>query len=252
MEAERDMPDFCAIVSPNARAERAARQLAALAQREATVRAFVCHDADAARRELVAGTDGPLSGALIGVKDIIATEAFPTRYGLDDFGPSGPRHDVETLDLPVPIADFCGRQQEICYWEAARILLAPGLLARGRLRLLPELVALLGPYLDSDTARYAAARRRRQTYQARFDELAAGYDAVLLPAATGAAPPVTNTGDAVMNRIWTALHVPAITVPFWRTADGMPLGLQLVAPLGADRALIETAQWFHERAATRK
>ena len=135
---------------------------------------------------------------------------------------------------------------------SGRILLAPGLLARGRLRLLPELVALLGPYLDSATARYAAARRRRQTYQARFDELAAGYDAVLLPAATGAAPPVTNTGDAVMNRIWTALHVPAITVPFWRTADGMPLGLQLVAPLCADRALIETAQWFHERAATGK
>ena len=154
---------------------------------------------------------------------------------------------VETPDLPVPVADFRSLQQEICYWEAARMLLAPG-----RMRVLPDLVALLGPYLDSDTTRYAAARRRRQTYQARFDTLAAGYDAVLLPGATGAAPPVENTGDAVMNRIWTALHVPAITVPFWRAADGMPLGLQLVAPLGADRALVETAQWFHERAAARQ
>ena len=97
------------------------------------------------------------------------------------------------------------------------------------MRLLPELVALLGRYLDSDMTRYAAARRRRQTYQARFDDLAAAYDAVLLPAATGAAPPVESTGDAVMNRIWTALHVPAITVPFWCPPDGMPLGLQLVA-----------------------
>jgi Asp-tRNA(Asn)/Glu-tRNA(Gln) amidotransferase A subunit family amidase len=125
------------------------------------------------------------------------------------------------------------------------------LLASGRMWLLPELVALLGPYLDSDMTRYAAARRRRQICQAAFDALAAEYDAVLLPAATGAAPPVTNTGDAVMNRIWTALHVPAITVPFWRSADGMPLGLQLVGRLGADRALVETAQWFHERAAGR-
>jgi len=99
--------------------------------------------------------------------------------------------------------------------------------------------------------RYAAARRRRQTCQAAFDALVAGYDAVLLPAATGAAPPAESTGDAVMNRIWTALHVPAITVPFWRSAEGMPLGLQLVGKLGADRALIETAQWFHERAAGR-
>jgi Asp-tRNA(Asn)/Glu-tRNA(Gln) amidotransferase A subunit family amidase len=153
---------------------------------------------------------------------------------------------VETVELPFRAADFLGLQQEICYWEAARLLLASG-----RMRLLPELVTLLGPYLDSDMTRYAAAQRRRQTCQVAFDALAAEYDAVLLPAATGAAPPVTNTGDAVMNRIWTALHVPAITVPFWRSADGMPLGLQLVGRLGTDRALIETAQWFHEQAAGR-
>ena len=149
---------------------------------------------------------------------------------------------VETTELPLVASDFLSLQQEICYWEAARILLAPG-----RMRLLPELVALLGPYLDSDATRYAAARQRRQACQAAFDAVVAGYDAVLLPAATGAAPPAENTGDAVMNRIWTALYVPAITVPFWRSADGMPLGLQLVGRLGADRALIETAQWFHER-----
>jgi Asp-tRNA(Asn)/Glu-tRNA(Gln) amidotransferase A subunit family amidase len=149
---------------------------------------------------------------------------------------------VETTELPILADDFLNLQQEICYWEAARILLASG-----RMNLLPELVALLGPYSTSDTTRYAAARRRRQTCQAAFDALAAGYDAVLLPSATGAAPPMTNTGDAVMNRIWTALHVPVITVPFWRSADGMPLGLQLVGRLGSDRALIQTAQWFHER-----
>lgn len=411
MDAVCDTPDFCATVSSDARVTRAERQLAALAACEDTVRAFVCHDADAVRRMCVAGADGPLGGALIGVKDIIATEAFPTRYGLADAEPSGPRHDawcvgrarrlggvvlgktvctafayprpgpttnphdarrspggsssgsaaavaagfvsfafgtqtagstirpasycgvvgfkpsfgllptdgieaisttldhvgvfsesprdtwylvsamvlpraevltarrpvrvlvprlpaelpqedsyperlaalsaglrgdgitVETVALPMLAADFLGLQQDICYWEAARILLVPG-----RMGLLPELVALLGPYLECDITRYAAARRRRQSYQAQFDALAAGYDAVLLPAATGAAPPMTNTGDAVMNRIWTALHVPAITVPFWRSADGMPLGLQLVGKLGADRALVETAQWFHERA----
>jgi amidase len=414
MDVVGDMPDFCATLSPDAHIARAERQLAALAVREGTVRAFVCHDAGAARRLCVAGADGPLSGALIGVKDIIATETFPTRYGLADSESSGPRHDawcvgrarrlggvmlgktvctafayprpgpttnphdarrspggsssgsaaavaagfvsfafgtqtagstirpasycgvvgfkpsfgllptegieaisttldhvgvfsesprdawylvsgmvlpraevlsarrparvlvprlpvelvlgdgypdrlaalvaalrlngiaVETVELPFRAADFLGLQQEICYWEAARLLLASG-----RMWLLPELVALLGPYLDSDMTRYAAARRRRQICQAAFDALAAEYDAVLLPAATGAAPPVTNTGDAVMNRIWTALHVPAITVPFWRSADGMPLGLQLVGRLGADRALVETAQWFHERAAGR-
>lgn len=64
------------------------------------------------------------------------------------------------------------------------------------------------------------------------------------------APPMTNTGDAVMNRMWTALHVTAVAVPFRRADDGKPLGRQLVAGLGTDRALIKTAQWFDERAAT--
>ena len=73
-------------------------------------------------------------------------------------------------------------------------------------------------------------------------------DAVLLPAATGVAPPRANTGDAVMSRFWTALHVPALSVPFWRGDDGLPLGLQLLGALGSDRALAAVGQWFLEQA----
>ncbi len=407
MDAQTAEFDFCATVSPADRAERADRQLAALAAREATVHAFVRHDAAAARQH---AADGPLAGALIGVKDIIATEAFPTRYGIDTTEEVGLRHDawcvarvrqlgatilgktvctafaypkpgpttnphdarrtsggsssgsaaavaagfvsfalgtqtagstirpasycgvvgfkptfgllptegiqpiattldhvgvfansprdqwnltsammgpqpqiaaprrprrllqlrlpaelpqhdaypqrmdalaatlrdeditIDECDLPFPVADFRTLQQELCYWEAARILMVPG-----TIRLVPELLALLGPYRDRDEAAYADARRRRETYQAQFDPLACQYDAILMPSATGAAPPVANTGDAVMNRFWTALHVPALNVPFWRNDEGLPLGLQLIGPLGADRALVEVAQWFHLR-----
>jgi len=48
----------------------------------------------------------------------------------------------------------------------------------------------------------------------------------------------------VMSRFWTALHVPAITVPKWRSAEGMPLGLQLLGRIGEDKALAEVAEWF--------
>jgi len=111
----------------------------------------------------------------------------------------------------------------------------------------PELRSLLGPYLDVDLSVYAAARRRRQAHQAQFEGLAAGYDAVLLPAATGIAPPLSDTGDAVMSRFWTTLQVPAMTVPVWRSAEGMPLGLQLLGRIGEDKALADVAQWFHAR-----
>ena len=136
--------------------------------------------------------------------------------------------------------DFHNLQKELCYWEAARILLSPG-----RVRPVPHLEALLAPYQERDIAAYHAVARRRQAHQAQFASLASPYDAVLLPAAPGAAPPVTETGDAIMSRFWTALHVPAITVPLWRDVAGLPLGLQLLAPHGKDRELMEVAEWIH-------
>ena len=69
---------------------------------------------------------------------------------------------------------------------------------------------------------------------------------MLLPAATGAAPALAATGDAIMSRFWTALHVPTVSVPVWQDGKGMPLGLQLVGRLGEDRALMAVAQWFYE------
>jgi Asp-tRNA(Asn)/Glu-tRNA(Gln) amidotransferase A subunit family amidase len=410
MDADRDATDFCAADTPEARAALADRQLATLAAREAVVRDFVSLDAEAARRRIATGPQGPVGGALIAVKDIIATVGFPTLYGSIAPENAGPRADawcvaaaerlggtilgktvctefafplpgpttnphdarcspggsssgsaaavaagfvsfalgtqtagstirpasycgvtgfkpsygllptegvqtisttldhlgvfarsprdawyfvnamltrgaetvaprkparllalrlpaelpqgdgyperltalaralraadvaVETRDLPYPLDDFRRLQQELCYWEAARLLLLPK-----KMRIVPQLEALLGPYLDRDASEYMAARRRRQIYRQQFEAMAADYDAVLLPAATGAAPPLAETGDAVMSRFWTALHVPAIAVPLWRTADGLPLGLQLLGALGTDRALAEVAQWFFER-----
>ena len=79
-------PDFRALANA---------QLAAFAAREPEIQAFVCADVDAARRQLAAPMPGPLSGALIGIKDIIATEDFPTRCGDPDL-PDGaiPRRDA--------------------------------------------------------------------------------------------------------------------------------------------------------------
>ena len=39
----------------------------------------------------------------------------------------------------------------------------------------------------------------------------------------------------------TVTGCPAISVPFGRTADGLPVGVQLVAPFGQDRFLLEVA-----------
>jgi len=174
--------------------------------------------------------------------DIPQGDGYPAR--IDELAASlrNARVTVIAVDLPFPIEDFTRLQQELCYWEAARVLLGPG-----APHLVPELQSLLGHYLHVDLSVYAAARRRRLAYQAQFETLAEGFDAVLLPAATGIAPLFASTGDAVMSRFWTALHLPAITIPMWPSEEGMPLGLQLVGTLGEDRALAEVAQWLYSR-----
>jgi len=392
--------DFCALL-PAGRVALAENQLTELEARENEIKAFVCADIDAAHQALAAVPAGPLSGALIGIKDIIATRDFPTRCGDPElpvgaiarrdawvvarlkvlgatilgktvctrFGipipgptrnPHDPRHspggsssgsaaavaagfvsfaigtqtagstirpasycgvvgykptfgllstegvqplstsldhigifaesprdawllttalvlrgpetiaphpparlcilkmpgqncarlarlaetlraaEIETdvLPLPVPWRDFTDLQKDICYWEAARLI------SPESIPISPSLSDLLEPYLQRDLEFYTAALQRRAHYQANFDALATIYDAILLPAALGPAPLHHDTGDAAMNRFWTALHVPAISVPLWRDEMGLPIGLQLVGRFGSDRRLMGVAEWL--------
>ncbi len=75
-----------------------------------------------------------------------------------------------------------------------------------------------------------------------FDAMATGYDAVLTPSAPGEAPQsLETTGMATFSRIWTALHVPCITVPAGRGPRGLPLGVQLVGPRLTDPQLLGVA-----------
>lgn len=383
-------PDFRALANA---------QLAAFAAREPEIQAFVCAGVDSARRQLAAPNTGPLSGALIGIKDIIATQDFPTRCGDPDLpdkaiprrdawvvarlksigaiilgktvctrfgipipGPTRNPHDLRhtpggsssgsaaavaagfvsfaigtqtagstirpasycgvvgykpsfgllstegvqplstTLDhigifaqsprdawflttamllpeptilaprrptrvlildipgqtcpglaemlqtvgievdvapLPIPWREFTDLQKDICYWEAARLLLL-----QETIPIAPPLQELLESYARRDIGFYATALQRRANYQTNFDTLATKYDAILLPAAPGPAPLHHDTGDAILNRFWTALGVPAITIPFWRSDTGLPIGLQLVGRPGSDRHLVEVADWM--------
>ena len=49
-----------------------------------------------------------------------------------------------------------------------------------------------------------------------------------------------------MNRLWTLLHGPCLTVPAGEGPAGMPLGVQLVRAAGGDRSdahLLAVARW---------
>lgn len=75
-----------------------------------------------------------------------------------------------------------------------------------------------------------------------FERQCEGLDAVLTLSAPGVAPVGLHTqGMATFNRIWTALHVPAINLPGAHDAHGLPIGLQLVGRRYDDGALLRVA-----------
>lgn len=76
------------------------------------------------------------------------------------------------------------------------------------------------------------------------------YDAILTPAATGAPPKgLSSTGDPLFCTLWTLCGMPAINLPLLQSANGLPLGVQLVGPRHGDGRLLRTARWLAARVA---
>ncbi|MGZ8497353.1 MAG: amidase [Candidatus Binatia bacterium] len=77
------------------------------------------------------------------------------------------------------------------------------------------------------------------------------YDAILTPAAPSAAPwGLASTGDPSFCTLWTLCGMPCITLPLLQSADGLPIGVQLVGARGGDARLLRTARWLAAKAAS--
>jgi aspartyl-tRNA(Asn)/glutamyl-tRNA(Gln) amidotransferase subunit A len=91
---------------------------------------------------------------------------------------------------------------------------------------------------------YVQARRVRAWLAGQLNAFIGDYDAVLMPATPGPAPKGTETtGDAMLLAPWSLLGLPAITINAGLSPDGLPLGLQLVAPRLKDHELMRVGAW---------
>jgi Asp-tRNA(Asn)/Glu-tRNA(Gln) amidotransferase A subunit family amidase len=98
-------------------------------------------------------------------------------------------------------------------------------------------------------ARLDEARRAFASARSAFADAAAPFDALLTPSAPGEAPEGLGwTGDPAFNSLWTLLHVPCVTVPAGEGPRGLPLGVQVVAGFGQDRAALAWAEWVRAAA----
>ncbi|TVT45947.1 amidase [Amycolatopsis rhizosphaerae] len=115
-------------------------------------------------------------------------------------------------------------------------------------RLSAALANLLRTGASTPESAYQRARRSVGAAAETVSGLMRSYDAILGPAAPGPAPlGLASTGDPVLSRPWQALGVPQLSVPALSTADGLPLGVQLIGRDREETALLATGCWV-ERA----
>jgi amidase len=98
--------------------------------------------------------------------------------------------------------------------------------------------------LECGFERYRKSRDAIERCRTLLDETFRDCDILLTSAAGGEAPMgLKHTGDASHCLIWTATHVPCMTLPVFKGPHGLPVGAQLIARRNADRALFSAARW---------
>ena len=97
---------------------------------------------------------------------------------------------------------------------------------------------------SASEADYEAARETAARCRAAMAEIFAGIDFVLTASAPGEpSDDLTGIQKSSFNRVWTLMHGPCITLPAYSGPNGLPVGVQLVGPVGGDDRLIGLAGW---------
>ena len=149
---------------------------------------------------------------------------------------------VDELELPAELEALVDAQQTIMAVEVAANL--AGEYDRDGDRMSAELSELIEEGRATDGGDYEAALATAERGAEGLPAVFEAHDILLTPAARGQAPRgLDATGDPVFCRAWTLLGTPAISVPGPLGADGLPIGVQLVAPPGHDAELLAAARW---------
>jgi Asp-tRNA(Asn)/Glu-tRNA(Gln) amidotransferase A subunit family amidase len=152
---------------------------------------------------------------------------------------------VRDFELPEEF-DWLGELRGIINGRERAVVMADEW-ARNRDRLSDQLQKTIQDGLDTDYRDYVDAMYLMETCRARTTQAFEGCDVLLTPAVDGEAPVgLDGTGSPQFQALWTMLHTPTITLPTHTGPNGLPVGIQLVAPYRADRSLMAISRWVLE------
>jgi Asp-tRNA(Asn)/Glu-tRNA(Gln) amidotransferase A subunit family amidase len=140
-----------------------------------------------------------------------------------------------------PTVQFFEAHQALAWeYRANRDSMPPMLRAR-----LDESAGITPAAYDEACAITVAAR-------AALAETFAQADVLLTFSAPGAAPKgLASTGNTRFNLLWTLMGVPCVNVPAHVADGGLPVGVQVIAPFGADAKALAAARFVEAALAGR-
>ena len=115
----------------------------------------------------------------------------------------------------------------------------------------PSLREMIVKAQSITTERYVNALAVGRAARLASSRLFAQADFLIAPAASSPAPlGLESTGSPNVAQLWTLLGLPAVNVPGLQSQSGLPLGIQLIGPLGQDRATLRAAAWLEDALAS--
>ena len=154
--------------------------------------------------------------------------------------------DVMEAELPDVFAGIEDSFRVIVRFEGAR---AMDWEARHHLATMNHwLKRELGASDRPDDAQYARAQIHSLACQRALAKLFERCDAIIAPSTCGeAVTDLVSVSNSAFNRVWTLMRGPCLTIPAYTGPNGMPVGLQVVGPIGKDGRTIALAGWIAAR-----
>ncbi len=145
---------------------------------------------------------------------------------------------LRLMEVPPPGLGWVNdRQSQAIAWETARAFTWERMTHADQLS--PKFREICARGLALTPMEHAQVWQDLQRARASVAAMFASCDVILTPSAPGEAPlGLAATGQPTFNRLWSVAGGPCLSVPFGRGRHGMPLGVQLVGPVGADALVL--------------
>jgi Asp-tRNA(Asn)/Glu-tRNA(Gln) amidotransferase A subunit family amidase len=194
----------------------------------------------------IAGAEPPLAPFLAWVKPAGWEEAEPdSREAFEELVAALGDRIVE-IPLAEATARGLGIHRTILEAELAHNLARD--YERGKDAMSPGLREQVERGRSISAFEYQQAVSRIAAVNEGFEEIFERCDAIVTPAAPGAAPKgLDSTGDPSYCTLWTLAGMPALSMPLMQAESGLPIGVQLVGPRDSDARLLRTARWLAAR-----